>query len=365
MSARLKRRKLVRTSSICQLGVAMKFVDQANISVRSGQGGPGAIHFRRVKFVPRGGPDGGDGGRGGDVWIVASSRARSLFHYHHQRMYRAEDGLSGSDKQSTGRSGAHQEMVVPKGTQVFDDATDELLADLIEDGARFRVAKGGNGGWGNSRFKTATCQAPDRANPGQPPVEVSLRFELKLLADVALVGLPNAGKSTLIRAVSASRARVADYPFTTLTPNLGVVRHRGATFTIADVPGLIAGAAEGQGLGHQFLRHIERCEVLVFVLSATDVQPPADALAILRAELGKFDASLLERPAMVVLNKADVLGPDAAAEAARLSVELGEPVVAISAATRAGVPALLDTLLPHVHDVGAKVAPDIWDPRAQ
>jgi len=193
---------------------------------------------------------------------------------------------------------------------------------------------------------------------------MALRFELKLLADVALVGLPNAGKSTLIRAVSASRARVADYPFTTLTPNLGVVRHREVTFTIADVPGLIECAADGLGLGHQFLRHIERCEVLVFVLSATDVQPPAEALAVLRAELGKFDADLLRRPAMVVLNKSDVLGPDAKAEAARLCVALHEPVLAISAVTGQGTNELLDALLPHVHDQQPVVVADTWDPKA-
>lgn len=342
----------------------MKFVDQAIISVRSGKGGHGAVHFRKEKFVPRGGPDGGDGGRGGDVWVVASSRARSLYDYHHKRMHAAEDGRPGGDKGSSGRSGEHLQIVVPTGTQVLNNDTDELLADLITDGARILIAKGGNGGWGNTKFKTATRQAPDRANPGQPSISMALRFELKLLADVALVGLPNAGKSTLIRAVSASRARVADYPFTTLTPNLGVVRHREVTFTIADVPGLIEGAADGLGLGHQFLRHIERCEVLVFVLSATDVQPPAEALAVLRAELGKFDADLLRRPAMVVLNKSDVLGPDAKAEAARLCVALQEPVLAISAVTGQGTDELLDALLPHVHDQQPVVVADTWDPKA-
>ncbi len=342
----------------------MKFVDQAIISVGSGKGGHGAVHFRKEKFVPRGGPDGGDGGRGGDVWMVASSRARSLYDFHHRRHHSADDGRAGGDSGSTGRSGAHLELVVPRGTQVFDAESGELLADLIDDDTRICIARGGNGGWGNARFKTATCQAPDKANPGLPGVTVSLRLELKLLADVALVGLPNAGKSTLIRAVSASQARVADYPFTTLTPNLGVVRHREATFTIADVPGLVAGAADGHGLGHQFLRHIERCEVLVFVLSATDELPPAEALAVLRAELGSFDETLLTRPAMIVLNKADVLGPEAKDEAARLSVALGEPVLAISAATGQGTPALLDALLPHV--AASSSAPIVapYDPHA-
>ncbi len=324
----------------------MKFIDQARISVRSGKGGHGAVHFRREKFVPRGGPDGGDGGAGGDVWVVASRRARSLYDYHHKRLHKAQDGRPGADKGSTGRSGEPTELVVPPGTQVFDDETGELLADLTTEGERIRVVKGGNGGWGNARFKSATRQAPDRANPGQPSEQRALRFELKLLADVALVGFPNAGKSTLIRAISASRAEVADYPFTTLVPNLGVVRHRDHTFTVADVPGLIAGAAEGAGLGHQFLRHIERCKALVYVLGVTDDVDPAEALQTLRAELSAFDADLATRPALVVLNKCDALGPDTAAFVDDLSGQIGERVWGISAVAKSGLTPLLDALLP-------------------
>ncbi|MCO4760897.1 MAG: GTPase ObgE [Myxococcales bacterium] len=342
----------------------MKFIDQANISIRSGKGGHGSVHFRREKNVPRGGPDGGDGGRGGDVWIVATGRSRSLIDYHQRRLYAADDGQPGGEKGSSGRSGEPLELKVPLGTQLFDAEDGQLLADLLKEGDRHCVAKGGNGGWGNLRFKTATRQAPDRANPGQPATVRSLRMELKLLADIALVGLPNAGKSTLIRQVSASRARVADYPFTTLTPNLGVVRHRDVTFTIADVPGLIAGAADGAGLGHQFLRHIERCEALVFVLSATDAEPPAQALAVLRHELAQFDSSLATRPSRVVINKADVLGPDAAKEAQKLSRALGEPVLAISAVTGDGVTKLLDGLLPFVSKEAVKAPTPTWSPNS-
>ena len=346
----------------------MKFIDQAFITVRSGKGGHGAVHFRREKFVPRGGPDGGDGGRGGDVWLVASNRARSLYDYHHRRMHRAEDGRPGADKGSTGRSGAHLELTVPPGTQVFDEDSGELLADLTDDGDRVCLAEGGNGGWGNARFKSSTRQAPDRANPGLPGKELRLRLELKLLADVALVGFPNAGKSTLIRAVSASRARVADYPFTTLVPNLGVVRHHDRSYTVADVPGLIEGAADGAGLGHRFLRHIERCELMVFVLSVTDDVEHEEALETLRRELAAFDPALAERPSVVTLNKVDVLGPDAPEATADLEAAIGEPVVAISAATGDGVKGWLDRVTAALPKVAPKLkaqASAVYDPLAE
>jgi GTP-binding protein len=327
----------------------VKFIDHARITVSSGKGGDGSRHFRREKHVPRGGPDGGDGGRGGDVVLIASSRARSLYDYHLRRHYHAEAGAQGSEKRSTGRSGAALELTVPPGTAVYDDRSGELLADLVQDGDRAVVARGGNGGFGNWRFRTAVRQAPERANPGQPGETRALRLELRLLADVALVGLPNAGKSTLIRAVSASKAEVADYPFTTLVPNLGVVRHRGVTFTVADVPGLIAGAAEGAGLGHGFLRHVERCAVLTFVLDPLAEQPPAEQLATLRAELARYDPALAARPALLLLNKCDALtGGARAAALATLTAAAGAPVLPVSAAERAGLRPWLDAALAKV-----------------
>ncbi|MSP90288.1 MAG: GTPase ObgE [Myxococcales bacterium] len=322
----------------------MHFIDEAEISVRAGSGGRGCVSFRREKHVPRGGPDGGDGGRGGNVFVVADAGARSLYDYHVNRTYAAEDGRAGGGSNCTGRNGADLTLPVPPGTQISDRDTGEALADLTVNGARVTLVSGGNGGWGNSRFATATRQAPDKANPGLAGRERRVRLELKLLADVALVGWPNVGKSSLIRAVSASRARVADYPFTTLVPNLGVVRHRSRSFTIADIPGLIEGASQGAGLGLRFLRHVERCRLLVFLLSPVDGPPPAEALAVLRRELAQYDASLASRPCLIRLVKSDVLGDQADAAARELGATLGEPVRSLSAATKAGVTGLLDDL---------------------
>jgi GTPase len=329
---------------LCECNV--KFIDQAKIIVSSGKGGQGSRHFRREKHVPRGGPDGGDGGRGGDVVLIASNRARSLYDFHHKRRFNAEAGAPGSEKRSTGRSGITLELVVPPGTAVYDDANGELIGELLVDGDRLVVASGGNGGWGNWHFKTATRQAPDNANPGLPGQTLSLRLELRLLADVALVGFPNAGKSTLIRAVSASKAEVADYPFTTITPNLGVVRHRGRSFTMADVPGLVAGAADGAGLGHQFLRHVERCGVLTFVLDPTSAVAPVDQYTVLRRELAAFDTELNNRAACVMLGKADTLGDAAAQTAADLAAAIGGVDVGLlSGASGDGIARWLDGLL--------------------
>jgi GTP-binding protein len=322
----------------------MQFIDQAVIVARSGAGGHGSRHFRREKHVPRGGPDGGDGGRGGDVVLVADERSRSLLDYHFRRTYAADDGSPGSGSRKTGRDGAELVLPVPPGTQVFDDDTGELLADLTAPGERLVLLRGGNGGWGNVHFATSTRQTPERANAGQPGLVRTLRFELKLLADVALVGFPNVGKSSLIRAISASQAKVADYPFTTLVPNLGVVRHAGRVFTVADIPGLVEGAAEGAGLGHRFLRHIERCQALVFLLAPLTEPDPDAALAVLSRELRAYSPELAQRPALVVLAKADLLGPEAAAEAAALSRRLKRPVLPVSPLTGAGIPALLDAL---------------------
>ncbi len=340
----------------------MKFVDQANITVISGNGGPGSRHFRREKFVPRGGPDGGDGGRGGDVVLVASTRSRTLLVFHNRRTHRAENGRPGGDSRSTGRSGAELILTVPVGTEVIDEATGELIADLVVDGERAVVASGGIGGRGNYRFRSPTHQAPERADPGRNGVNRSLRLELKLLADVALVGLPNAGKSTLIRCVSASRARVADYPFTTLVPNLGVVRHGDRVFTVADIPGLIEGAADGAGLGTRFLRHVERCGALIFLLAAVDETEPEEAWHILRKELGQYAADLLERPSCVALGKSDALGEDAQSAASALAASLGTDVIPVSGVTRLGIPVLLDRVAALLPRSESNAAP--WEPTA-
>jgi GTP-binding protein len=341
----------------------MKFIDEANITVSSGNGGHGSRHFRREKFAPLGGPDGGDGGGGGDVVLVASTRSRSLLTYHHRRIYKAGNGLPGSGSKSTGKSGPSLELVVPVGTQVLVEDSGELLGDLTDEGQRLVVAKGGNGGWGNFRFRSSTQQAPDRANPGAPGETRPLKLELKLLADVGLVGLPNAGKSTLIRRISASRARVADYPFTTLVPNLGVVNHGGTVFTVADVPGLIEGAADGAGLGTRFLRHVERCAVLVLLLSAVDEVPAEQAWAVLRDELSRFNPELLERASIVTLSKADMLGPDAAGVAAELGEAIGVPVLPLSGLSGDGIRAFLDQLATLVNPV-VDDHDTSWDPMA-
>lgn len=339
----------------------MQFIDEALITVRSGAGGNGSKSFRREKYIPRGGPDGGDGGRGGHIVLAVDSRSRSLLDFQYQRVYAAEDGQGGMGAKKTGRDGADLRLLVPPGTQVRDADSGELLADLTEEGEEVQLLKGGNGGWGNVHFATATRQAPDRANPGQPGQQRMVKLELKLLADVALVGFPNAGKSSLIRAISASQARVADYPFTTLEPNLGVVRHLGRVFTVADIPGLIEGAADGAGLGHRFLKHIERCNVLVFLLSPVDALPPPEALRVLRAELAAYNPELLSRPMLYCLSKCDVLGDDAVSQAAALGKELGVPVLPVSPVTGAGLPVLLDQVAAYFQPPQA-VAETTWSP---
>lgn len=325
----------------------MKFIDHANITVTSGQGGSGSRHFRREKHVPRGGPDGGDGGRGGDVRIVASNRARSLYEFHVSQHYRAEDGAAGGEKRATGRAGADLVLTVPPGTAIYDEADGALVAELLAPGAAAVLAAGGNGGWGNWRFRRATRQAPEHANPGLPGVTRRLRLELRLLADVALVGLPNVGKSSLIRAVSASKAEVADYPFTTLIPNLGVVTHRGRSFTVADVPGLVEGAATGAGLGVQFLRHVQRCSVIVVVLDPSQVMAPETQYEVLHREIVAFEPALWARPRIVLLGKADTVADPvtAAAELARAIGLAADGVQGCSAVTGRGVRELLDALL--------------------
>lgn len=290
------------------------FIDEARVTVVSGDGGDGIVSFRREKFVARGGPNGGDGGRGGDVVLVADRNLNTLSDLHHRREIRAADGRPGGGQDKTGAAGDSVEVRLPVGSVVRDCAEQEGAAPLVDftrDGERFVVARGGKGGLGNARFKTSTRQAPDFALPGRRGETRELRLSLKLLADVGLVGFPNVGKSTLLRVVSAARPKVASYPFTTLTPSLGVVEHGDRRFVVADIPGLIEGASDGAGLGHRFLRHIERTRVLVHLLDVGAMLLEGRDLladyAALRAELGRYRSELLSRREIVVLNKLDLV----------------------------------------------------------
>lgn len=328
------------------------FVDEVDIRVSAGDGGRGCVSFRREKFVPRGGPNGGDGGRGGSVWLAASPHLNTLVNFRFHPEFHARRGEHGQGSNRTGHDGRDLTLEVPVGT-VIHDVTDaslapHLLADLTEVGQRVLVARGGRGGRGNARFASSTNRAPRRAEPGEAGEARHLRLQLKLLADVGLVGFPNAGKSTLISRVSSARPKIADYPFTTLTPHLGVVTlSADRSFVVADVPGLIEGAHAGHGLGHHFLRHIERTRVLLYVVdvSSASGRNPADDLDTVRHELELFDPSLVRRPQIVVANKIDALDDPARLEALRdRSATVSLPVHAISAVTGAGVPALLEAI---------------------
>jgi GTP-binding protein len=284
------------------------FVDEVHITVKAGRGGDGCCSFRREMFVPRGGPDGGDGGNGGDVVFTASHRLTTLLDLRYQKHYAAEDGRPGSGSNCTGRRGKNVRVVMPVGTAVYDEETGELLADLVTDGETVTIAQGGRGGRGNSHFATSTNRVPTHFETGTAGEERRLRLELKLLADVGLVGFPNAGKSTLIATISAARPKIADYPFTTLIPNLGVVRYGDErSFVVADIPGLIEGAHEGKGLGFQFLRHIERTAFLLHLVDVSEwaSDEPVASFAIMRKELTSYDPSLAERPFAVVATKID------------------------------------------------------------
>lgn len=299
----------------------MKFVDEARMKVHAGNGGRGSTSFRREKFVPLGGPDGGDGGHGGSVYLRAAPGINTLADFRIQRTFKAEVGEYGSSNGCTGRGGADLYIPVPVGTVVRDLETQEALGDLTREGQQLLVARGGKGGWGNTRFKSSTNRSPRQFGPGLPGEKRALELELKLIADVGLLGLPNAGKSTLIRAVSAARPKVAGYPFTTLHPNLGVVsvgEHR--SFVMADIPGLIEGAAEGAGLGLRFLRHLQRTRLLLHLVDISPPDPEADPVRDARAivqELKKFDPKLAAMPRWLVLNKRDLLLDDEAEERAR------------------------------------------------
>ena len=309
----------------------MKLVDEAEIQVKAGNGGNGCVSFRREKFIPLGGPDGGDGGAGGSVWLVADENLNTLVDFRHQRAFKAQRGENGMGSQRYGKGGEDIEIRVPVGTVVINTATDEVIGDMTAHEQRLLVAQGGRGGLGNMHFKSSTNRTPRRSTPGTEGEERELKLELKLLADVGLLGFPNAGKSTFVRAVSAATPRVADYPFTTLYPNLGVVRiEQDRSFVIADIPGLIEGAADGAGLGTQFLKHLQRTRLLLHLVDIAPMEGgveginPAEQVRAIERELEKHDPELLQKPRWLVLNKADLLLEEEQQEAAQAIVdELG------------------------------------------
>ncbi len=325
----------------------MKFVDEARIEVRAGKGGHGCVSFRREKYIPKGGPDGGDGGDGGSVWMEADAGLNTLVDFRHARLFQARNGQPGQGRQRTGKSAEDVIVRVPLGTIVRNVETDELIGDLTEPGQRLLVANGGTGGKGNIHFKSSVNQTPRQFTEGTPGDARELHLELKLLADVGLLGFPNAGKSTLIASVSRARPRIADYPFTTLHPNLGVVAlEPGRSFVIADIPGIIEGAAEGAGLGHQFLKHVQRTGLLLHLveIQPIDGSDPADQVRALEQELERFDPRLMSRPRWLVITKTDQLAEDEVDPAARTILDaLGwdQPWFAISAVSGAGLKALV------------------------
>jgi len=325
----------------------MKFVDEATVTVQAGKGGDGCLSFRREKFIPRGGPDGGDGGDGGSVWLEVDPGLNTLVDFRFKRLFRAESGRPGSGRERRGKSAEDLVVRVPEGTLVFDAGTDELIGDMVGVGERLCVAKGGFHGLGNARFKSSVNRAPRQTTKGSPGEARELRFELKLLADVGLLGLPNAGKSTLISQVSAARPKVADYPFTTLTPSLGVVRlGTEQSFVIADIPGIIEGAAEGAGLGLQFLRHLERTRLLLHLIDTADMNPDADPVAdfeAITAELTQYEPELAGRPRWVVLNKIDASSSEVVQDIDTRLRDAGweGPVFTISAQTGEGCQPLM------------------------
>ncbi|KPP90445.1 Obg family GTPase CgtA [Erythrobacter sp. HL-111] len=355
----------------------MHFLDQAKIYLKSGAGGPGAVSFRREKYVEYGGPDGGDGGRGGDIVFEAVPGLNTLIDFRYSQHFKAARGGHGMGKNRTGASAKPLVIKVPVGTQVISDDYEEVLADFTEVGQRVTLLEGGMGGRGNASYKTATNRAPRQHQPGLPGEEMWVWLRLKLLADVGLVGLPNAGKSTFINAVSNARAKVGDYAFTTLVPKLGVVRHKGREFVLADIPGLIEGAAEGAGIGDRFLGHIERCRVLIHLIdiSGTGEQDPASAMRIVEEELDAYGEGLADKPRLVALNKRDLADPELVAGFAAELVEAGaDKVFAVSGATGEGIEPLLDAVLSYLPtrtstetkaaevDDGDGEEPDEWSP---
>ena len=346
----------------------MKFLDEAKVYIRSGDGGSGCVAFRREKFIEFGGPSGGNGGKGGDVIIESVDGLNTLIDYRYQQHFKAQKGVHGMGKDRHGANGKHITLKVPVGTQVFDEDRETMLFDFTDLGQKFTIAEGGNGGFGNAHFKSSTNRAPRHANPGQPGEERWLWLRLKLIADAGLVGLPNAGKSTFLAASTAAKPKIADYPFTTLHPQLGVVRIDGREFVLADIPGLIEGAHEGAGLGDRFLGHVERCRALLHLVDGT-CEHAGKAYKTVRAELEAYDQGLAEKTEIVALNKADALSPeDLKQQLARLKRAAKRTPLVVSAATGEGVEDALRALLGIVGDASrtpkaknaAEAAP--WSP---
>jgi GTP-binding protein len=342
----------------------MHFLDQAKIFIRSGAGGPGAVSFRREKFVEYGGPDGGDGGKGGDIVFEAVEGLNTLIDFRYTQHFRAARGKGGAGRNRTGAGGDDLIVRVPVGTQILDDDREHVLADFTEIGQRIVLFRGGDGGRGNASYKSSTNRAPRQHGTGWPGEEAWVWLRLKLLADAGLVGLPNAGKSTFLNAVSNAKAKVGDYPFTTLHPKLGVVRHKNVDFVLADIPGLIEGAAEGAGVGDRFLGHVERTRVLLHLVDA-GLEDVAAAYRTVRDELDAYGAGLTDKDEVIALNKCDLIDDArAAALVAALAEESGAPVFAVSGATGAGVDAVLDALVQRIGKLAAVKAdeePD-WSP---
>ena len=341
----------------------MKFVDEATIRIQAGNGGNGCLSFRREKYVERGGPDGGDGGDGGSVYLIADPAMNTLADFRVARKFRAESGQPGAGRNKTGRSGDDIDVKVPCGTVVYDVDTGELICDLVEAGARQKVAEGGSGGLGNTRFKSSVNRAPRKTTPGTPGEGRHLRLELKVLADVGLLGLPNAGKSTLISAMSQARPKIADYPFTTLHPNLGVVRvGRLQSFVMADIPGLIAGASEGAGLGIRFLRHLSRTGLLLHVVDIAPVDPtcaPVEAIRAIEKELSNYSEDLVGKPRWLVMNKIDLVeSRDREALCRELldALSWSAPAFAVSAATGEGIEDLAQAIMRAIEEREAEEA---------
>lgn len=339
----------------------MKFIDQAHITVESGKGGRGCVSFRREKFIPKGGPDGGSGGKGGDIVLAASVRKRTLYDFNFKKHFKAQNGAGGEGNQKTGKDGDDLIIEIPAGTLVVDDDTGDPIKDFVLPGETFVLAKGGRGGQGNTHFKTSTHQTPRFAQPGEPGQTRNIRLELKLIADVGLVGLPNAGKSTLISKITSARPKIGDYPFTTLIPNLGVVKPPwgGEAFVVADIPGLIEGAHEGAGLGTQFLRHVERTRILVHLIdvSAVDPDAPLRDFETINRELALYSGLLSRKLQIAVLSKMDLTGADAAAAEFEKAMDAHPekaPVLRISAVTGSGVDALISTIIRFLDEADEK-----------
>ena len=323
----------------------MKFLDEAKVYIASGAGGNGCVSFRREKFIEFGGPNGGDGGKGGDVIVEAVTGLNTLIDYRYQQHFKAQRGGNGMGKDRAGANGKNVVLKVPVGTQVYEEDGETLLADLTEVGQRVTIAKGGNGGFGNAHFKSSTNRAPRHANPGQPGDEHTIRLRLKLIADAGLIGLPNAGKSTFLAAVSAAKPKIADYPFTTLHPQLGVVEVDGREFVVADLPGLIEGAHEGTGLGDRFLGHTERCRVLLHLIDGTS-DDAGEAYKIVRGELEAYGQGLTDKPEIVALSKSDAMTKEAIkAQAGKLKKACKKTPLVLSAQSGDGVPEALRALL--------------------